>query len=91
MYIVTTAARINSRVLSSEARNASAAPWNRVWILAGMRISRCARSMALTALPSEAPDPRLNDNVTAGNWPAWLITSRVWRCSTWAMLESGTC
>ena len=42
MYIVTMAARMSSSVLSSEARNASAAPWKRVWMLAGMPISRCA-------------------------------------------------
>ena len=67
MYIVTTAARISSSVLSSEARNASAAPWKRVWMLAGMPISRCAVSIAVTASPSDAPWPRLNDSVTAGN------------------------
>ena len=35
--------------------------------------------------------PRLNESVTAGNWPAWLMTSGVCRSSTGAMLESGTC
>ena len=43
MYIVTMAARISSSVLSSEARNASAAPWKRVWMLAGMPISLLRR------------------------------------------------
>ena len=58
MYIVTIAARISTSVLSSEARKASAAPWKRVWTLAGMPSwirSRCAASMAATASPSDAP------------------------------------
>ena len=55
MYIVTIAARISSSVLSSEARNASAAPWKRVWMLAGIPSSCCAASMAATASPSDAP------------------------------------
>ncbi|MND98236.1 hypothetical protein D3C80_905790 [compost metagenome] len=33
----------------------------------------------------------MNDNVTAGNWPIWLIASCAWRSSTLARAESGTC
>src|SRR3954451_1067557 len=91
MYMVTMAARISRRVLSREARNASAAPWNRVWMLAGRPISLCACSIAATAEPSDAFGPRLNESVTAGNWPAWLMTGGVWRSSTVAMLASCTC
>ncbi len=41
MYTVSTAARISISSLESEARNASAAPWNRAWMLAGMPRSCC--------------------------------------------------
>ena len=84
------AASTSSSVLSSDARNAAAAPWNVVWTLAGMPISACACSIAATALPSDAPGARLNDIVTAGNWPAWLITSWVLRSRIVARLDSGT-
>ena len=51
-----------------------------------MPSSRCAVSIASTASPSDAPGARLNDIVTAGNCPAWLITSGVLRSSMRAML-----
>src|ERR1700691_5812003 len=40
-----------------------------------MRMSFCTLSTALIASPSAAFGPRLNDTVTAGNWPWWLIES----------------
>ena len=67
MYMVTTAARISSSVLDSEARNASAAPWKRVWMPAGRPISCSTASITCTALPSDTPLARLNESVTAGN------------------------
>ncbi|KAG1433957.1 hypothetical protein G6F55_014626 [Rhizopus delemar] len=73
MYMVTTAARISHSVLVSEFWNASAAPWNRVSTPAGKPISASAAMMASTALDSDAPGARLNEMVTAGNWPWWLI------------------
>ncbi|MCY1291818.1 hypothetical protein D9M70_410200 [compost metagenome] len=89
--MVTTAARISSRVLDSEAWKAAAAPWKRVWMPSGMPISCCTRSITATASPRATPGARLNDNVTAGNWPIWLIASCAWRSSTLARAESGTC
>ncbi|MCY1305355.1 hypothetical protein D9M70_551530 [compost metagenome] len=88
--MVTTAARISSRVLASEARNASAAPWKRLCTPSGMPISCWVRSITATASPSDTPSARLNDRLTAGNWPMWLITSSALRSSTWARLDSGT-
>ncbi|MCY1434726.1 hypothetical protein D9M71_507940 [compost metagenome] len=75
MYMVTTAARISSKVLDSEFWNASAAPWKRVCTPTGMPISCCTCSIALTASPRATPCPRLNDIITAGNWPIWAIAS----------------
>src|SRR5207245_10037551 len=83
-------ARVRSGAFARDARNARAAPWNPVWMLTGSPISRCTRSMAVTAAPSETPGARLNDTVTAGNWPWWLIASAVARSSIAAMVESGT-
>ncbi len=89
--MVTMAARISSSVLDSDARNASAAPWNWLWMPAGMPMSRCTRSMTSTASPSDTPLARLNDMVTAGNWPMWLTTSAAARSSMRASEASGTC
>ena len=43
--------------------------------VSGNPISCCARWIASTASPSERPGARLNENVTDGNWPSWLIDS----------------
>ncbi|MNV92559.1 hypothetical protein D3C71_1871730 [compost metagenome] len=88
--MVTTAARISSKVLDSDAWNASAAPWKRVCTPSGMPICCCTCSITLTASPSEAPWARLNDMVTAGNWPMWEIASCAWRCSIRASADSRT-
>ena len=39
--------------------HACAVPWNDPWMLAGMPMSRAARSMAPTASPSDAPGPQI--------------------------------
>ncbi|MNP74873.1 hypothetical protein D3C76_1718150 [compost metagenome] len=75
MYMVTTAARISSKVLDSDAWKASAAPWKRVCTPMGMPISCWTCSITLTASPSDAPCARLNDIITAGNWPMCEIAS----------------
>ena len=67
MYMVTMAARISSKVDDSDARNASAAPWNWVLMPPGKPISCSTRSITATASPSDTPGARLNDRVTAGN------------------------
>jgi hypothetical protein len=90
MYIVTTAASTRKSVLESEERNACAAPWNCISIASGSSSSAAARSIAATASPSEAPAPRLNETVTAGNWPTWLMSRAAERSVTRAMLASGT-
>ncbi|MOA02154.1 hypothetical protein D3C78_1215930 [compost metagenome] len=91
MYMVTMAARISHRVLDSEARNASAAPWKRLWMPSGRPIAAWTCSMRATASPSATPGARLNDTVTAGNWPMRLTCSAVARSSTRTRLASGTC
>ena len=54
----------------------AAVPWNPVWMLEiGMPISSRTAFTAFTASPSEAPGARLNDTVTTGNCPWWLIAS----------------
>ena len=39
------------------------------------RCASCASWMAVTASPSDSPGARLNEIVTAGNWPWWLMAS----------------
>ncbi|MNV22477.1 hypothetical protein D3C71_1134520 [compost metagenome] len=90
-YITTTAASTSHSVLDSEARNASAAPCRRSSTPVGRPIAARAPSMACTASPSDAPGARLNENVTAGNWPTWLINRCAGRCSMRAMPFNGTC
>ncbi|MNO42995.1 hypothetical protein D3C76_332000 [compost metagenome] len=88
--MVTTAARISSSVLDSEAWNASAAPWKRVCTPAGIPMSCCTCSITLTASPSATPGARLNDIITAGNWPIWAMASCAERCSICARLDRRT-
>ncbi len=76
--------------MASDAWKARAAPWNPVWMLGGMPSSRVTRSIEVTAAPSETLGARLNETVTAGNWPWWLTASVVARCSIVARVESGT-
>src|SRR5438034_775912 len=72
-----TAARMRIGSLASEAWKARAAPRKPLWIDGGRPISRAAPLMASTASPSEAPGARLNEIVTAGNWPWCAITRGV--------------
>ncbi len=88
--MVTTAARISSKVLDSDAWKASAAPWNWVCTPTGMPISCFTWSMISTPLPRAMPGARLNDIITAGNWPIWVIASCAWRSSTRARLDRRT-
>ena len=49
-------------------------------MVGGMRRSRTASSTCCAAWPSEYPGLRLNETVTAGSCPKWLIESGpVWR------------
>src|SRR6185437_16054157 len=50
----------------------------------------CAFSMAVMALPRAAFDARLNETVTAGNWPWWLIDSASVVLKKWLKALSGT-
>ncbi len=69
------AARTSAGSLASDSLNACAVPAKSAWTLGGMPMRACAASMALTASPSDSPAARLNEIVTAGNWPWWLIAS----------------
>jgi len=90
MYITTTAARISHRVLDSEARKASAAPWKVISTACGRPIRFIVASMPSTAWPSEAPAARLKDTVAAGNWPWCDSDSTAGRWVMRATVESGT-
>jgi len=69
------AARISSGSLVSDERNSAALPENEVATVSGKLISFVARLMASTAAPSDAPGARLNDSVTAGNWPSCAMVN----------------
>src|SRR5678816_410645 len=75
MYTVMSAARMSSGSLASEAWKACAVPWKLARIDGGRPIARSAARMAVTAWPRETPGARLNDSVTAENWPWWLMAS----------------
>ncbi len=76
----------------SESRNACAVPWNEPLSACGSPISACALLIAFTASPSEAPGLRLNEIVTAGNWPWWLMDRyAVLFVSTLTKVDNGTC
>ena len=66
MYIVTMAARISQSVEERDDWKAIAAPWNCVWILAGMPISISVSAMASTASESDAPLARLKETRNRG-------------------------
>ncbi len=76
--------------MARDAWKARAAPWKRASIEAGMPSARREASMASTASPSEVPGVRLNEMVTAGNWPWWLTTRGLGRSSKDVNVESGT-
>ena len=77
--------------MASEAWNASAVPWKLPRTDGGNPTSRSAAWMAETASLSEAPRARLNESVTAGNWPWWAMASGVLRETKRAKASRGTC
>ena len=83
MYTVTSAARISSGSLLSDASKDAAVPWNAACTLIGMPMSFCAFSMASVAAPSEAFGARLKEIVTTGNCPWWLTASGALVDSKW--------
>ena len=90
MYIVMTAARIRNSWFDSDAWNASAAPWKRVWNDAGRPMSCSAAAIALTASPSDAPGARLNEIVVDGNCDRCATSSGDGRSWNVAIDASGT-
>src|ERR1700690_2881714 len=58
-------------------------------MLGGSPTCSLARFTAFTASPSAAPGARLNESVTTGNWPWWLMVIGDALVSTWAKAASG--
>ena len=73
IYTVTRAARISRASLEREFSKAAAVPWKLAWTLGGRSKSFSTLLMASMASPSAAFCARLNEMVTEGNWPWWLI------------------
>ncbi len=73
MYTTSSAATIRSGRVFSDDWNACAVPWKVPEIESGMWMEAVTFWIALTASPSATPGARLNDSVTAGNCPWWLI------------------
>ncbi len=69
MYTVMSAATSSKGRVASDAWKTWAVPWKLPMTLSGIRISRATFSMISVAWPSATPGARLNDSVTAGNWP----------------------
>ena len=65
-------------------------PWKSACIAAGSFKSRVTASIFEIAVPSEACGARLNETVTAGNWPWCVIDSGCVVIATCANVESGT-
>src|SRR6187402_1479219 len=59
----------------TESWNDCAVPWNEVVIVSGSLRLRTALLTPSTALLSDMPGARLNETVTAGTWPRWLIVA----------------
>ena len=76
--------------MASDAWKACAVPWKLPWMRGGRPSARVAASTAATASPSETPGARLNDSVTAGNCPWWLIESGAVVSVTRVTARSGT-
>src|ERR1700748_3068326 len=70
--------------------NACAVPWNEPVMVSGILICATAPSRRSTAWLSETPGARLNDNVTDGTWPRWLIVDAPTERSKCATADSGT-
>ena len=69
MYTASSAARISSGAVFSDAWKACAVPWKVPRIAAGRRMPAALFWIAVTASPRDTPGARLKDKVTAGNWP----------------------
>jgi hypothetical protein len=87
---VTSAASTSSGSFVSDDRNAAAVPWKLPCTLGGRRRSRAVRWVAASAAPSAAPGARLNEIVTAGNWPWCVIASGCVAEEMRAIARSGT-
>src|SRR5271154_3129436 len=90
MYTVTRAARINSASLEREFSNAAAVPWKPLCTLAGKFISLAVLLIASMASPSAALEARLNETVTEGNCPWWLMDRASVPGCIWAKAVKGT-
>src|SRR3984885_7346559 len=90
MYTVTRAARISRASFPEEFSKAAAVPWKLACTLAGKFISLAVLLIASMAWPSEALSARLNETVTEGNWPWWLIESDSVPGSMWVKAARGT-
>src|SRR6476646_9077977 len=84
-------ARMRIGVLDRDAPKAWALPWKLVWTDSGGCSSFCTALMALTACPIAVPGARLNEIVTDGNWPVWLITSGATFTAESTNVDKGTC
>ncbi len=70
--------------------NACAVPWNDAGDRVGHLQLRAPRvSMRSTAWLSDTPGARLNDSVTDGTWPRWLIVAAPTELSKCATADSG--
>ena len=76
--------------MASDAWKAWAVPWKFPRSVAGKPAWRSAACTAFTASPRATPAARLNDSVTAGNWPWWLTSSGVVRGAKCVKALSGT-
>ena len=85
------AAAISSGVELSDDWKAWAVPWNEPSSVIGVLSSACTCWMRSTASPSAVPGARLNEMVTAGNWPWWLMVSGAILLLNFATVLIGTC
>src|SRR5690349_11883938 len=74
----------------TESWNDCAVPWNDVVIVSGILRFATAPLTPATASESDMPGARLNDTVTAGTWPKWLIVAAPTECPNCVTAESGT-
>ena len=77
MYTASSAARISTGWLSSEAWNARAVPWKLPCTLVGTPIRSMASCTARVASDRDTPAGRLNEMVEAANWLWWFTPSGV--------------
>ena len=85
------AAAIRIGVPDRDDAKALALPWNAVVSDSGLPLSFANWSIAATAVPSDTPGLRLNDIVTDGNSPWWLMTSGDVVVELFTSVLSGTC